>query len=179
MNRTKLVIVLTGFFLISNANASQPIQCKLSFDSYTSPSISGCVAKIDRQEKISFQNSCSTIKSQLSPMMKNFKQYLFSKKSINISISMGDIIRGSIDGIGQRSKANAKPLIEMSNTLELIDFNQTEVDGIFSGRYPAGTAGQPVRNIPLPFNTIKIDTNNGRAEFNNELGSFVLVGSCK
>ena len=46
MNRTKLVIVLTGFFLISNANASQPIQCKLSFDSYTSPSISGCVEKL-------------------------------------------------------------------------------------------------------------------------------------
>ena len=179
MFSTKLGIVLTGFFLISNANASEPIQCNLSFDSYTSPRISGCVAKINRQGKISFQSSCSTIKSQLLPKMKGFKQYLLSKKLIKISISMRDFLRGSIDGIGQRSKANAKPLIEMSNKLELIDFNQTEVDGVFSGRYPAGTAGQPVSNIPLPFNTIKIDTNNGRAEFNNELGSFILVGSCK
>jgi hypothetical protein len=179
MFRTKLGIVLTGFFLISNANSSELIQCKLSFDSYTSPSIGRCVVKIDRQGKIKFKSSCSKIKSQISPMMKGLKQYLFSKKEIKISISIGDISRGSIDGIGQRSKAKTKPLIEMSNTLELIDFNQTEVDGFFSGRYPAGTAGQPLRDIPLPFNTIKIDTNNGRAELNNELGSFVLTGSCK
>ena len=49
----------------------------------------------------------------------------------------------------------------MSNTLELIILINLRVLMGFIGRYPAGTAGQPVRNIKNShFNTIKIDTNN-------------------
>ena len=48
----------------------------------------------------------------------------------------------------------------------------------FEGRYTAGTGGRTINQIPLPFNTIKINIDKESLTFNNELGRFNLKGAC-
>jgi hypothetical protein len=161
------------------ASAANSQNCAVIFSNYTSPDINGCKVQINSKGSVNYMNSCNNIKSQLRPMMNNLSSFLTSKPEIKLKITRGEQLIGTIDGIGKSRKATTKPEREMSKQLTLIDFYETETDGVFSGRYPAGTAGRSVKTIPLPFNSIKINTVNGVVEFNNELGAFKLKGQCK
>ena len=73
---------------------------------------------------------------------------------------------------GQASNHNC------GQNINIIGLKKSTFNNSFEGRYPVGTGGRPINQIPLPFNTIKINVDDGSTTFNNELGKFNLRGVC-
>ena len=99
-------------------------------------------------------------------------KFILKKKDKNLE--------GTIESIGSKSAKTPalEVLTEMSETINIIELKKSNFNNSFEGRYPVGTGGRPVNEIPLPFNTIKINIDKESVTFNNELGTFNLKGAC-
>ena len=178
----KYIMIL--IFYILNVSASYGyIKCNLKFNSYSSPNLGGCTIKISKNDKLKYNGNCNSVKAKVNSTMVQLKSWLLSKKDTNIFLEIkkkDKSLEGTIESIGLKSaKIPAfEVLTEMSETINIIELKKSNFNNSFEGRYPVGTGGRPVNEIPLPFNTIKINVDDGRTIFNNELGKFNLRGVC-
>ena len=180
----KYIMIL--IFYILNVSASYGyIKCNLKFNSYSSPNLGGCTIKISKNDKLKYNGNCNSanIPANLHSTLVQLKSWLLSKKDTNILLEIkkkDKSLEGTIESLGLKSAKTPaiEVLTEMSETINIIGLKKSAFNNSFEGRYPVGTGGRPVNEIPLPFNTIKINVDDGRTIFNNELGKFNLRGVC-
>ena len=115
--------------------------------------------------------------------MVQLKSWLLSKKDTNIFFEIkkkDKSLEGTIESIGLKSATTPalEVLTEMSETINIIGLKKSTFNNSFEGRYSVGTGGRPINQIPLPFNTIKINIDKESVTFNNELGTFNLKDAC-
>ena len=159
------------------------IKCNLEFHSYSSPIIGGCTIKISKNDKLKYNGNCNSVKAKVNSTMVQLKSWLLSKKDTNIFFEIkkkDKSLEGTIESIGLKSATTPalEVLTEMSETINIIGLKKSTFNNSFEGRYPVGTGGRPINQIPLPFNTIKINIDKESVTFNNELSRFNLKGAC-